>query len=159
MDVHRVVAVATAVLILAVTLATGPLLGLSLTAEEEQFEPGSGTLDATVVTTPETATLEAARFGVEKYYLRAEPVELQIDGATGQPTVAYEIEIEEFGFTASSIAFFDASIDGSYQLEFEEAVLDADRIDSEQYDGSLRVVVVDEERTLVETEIRIEVTE
>ena len=159
MDSPRAVAIATAILILGITLATGPLLGLSLTSDDTGVEPGSGTIDSTVVSTPETATLEAARFGIERYYLRAPPVELLIAEVTGQPTVAYEIEIEDIGSTRSSIEFLDSSIDGTYHLEFEDADIDADRVASDEYDATLRVVVTDEGRTLVETEIEIEVSE
>ena len=72
---------------------------------------------------------------------------------------AYEIEIEEIGSTRSSIEFLDPSIDGDYQLEFEEAEVDADRVESDQYDATLRVVLPDEDRTIYETDIQIEVAE
>lgn len=160
MDMSRAVAAATVLLILSVTLATGPLVGVSLTtAEKEQFEPGSGTINATVVSTPDRATLEAAKYGIEKYHLRAQPVELHIEGATGQPTVSYEIYIEELSYTRSSVTFLDSSVDGTYQLEFKSARLDHDRINRDQYKGILRIVVIDQEQTLTETEIQIEVTE
>lgn len=159
MDVSRAVAAATVTFILSVTLASGPLVGLSLTQEKKQFEPGTGTINATVVSTPDHATLEAAKYNIEKYHLRAQPVELQIAGATGQPTLSYEIFIEELSYTRSSVTFLDSSISGTYFLEFEAVRFDADRIDRDQYNGLLRIVVVDQDRTLAETEIRIEVTE
>ena len=160
MDSPRAVALVTAVFIIGITLATGPLLGLSLTADDpEQFAPESGTIDATVVSTPEVATLDRAKFGVEKYYLRSPAVELQIAAITGHPPVAYEIEIEEIGSTRSSIEFLDSSFEGTYQLEFERAQVDAERVDGDEYNATLRVVAPDENRTLIETEIRIEVGE
>lgn len=159
MERHRIVAAGTVVLIVGVTIASGPLVGLSLTTDAEEFEPGNGTINATVVSIPESATLEVAKYGVEGYYLRAESAELQIHDITGRPTVAYDIVIHELGYTRSSIVFLDSSFTGFYQLGFESTKLAADRITQDEYHATIRVVHTDEERILDETDIQIEVVE
>lgn len=161
MEPHRIAAAGTVVLIVGVTIASGPLVGLSLTSDAEEFEPSQGTLNATFVSTPENATLEAAKYGIDEYHLRASPVELGIHDITGQPTVAYDLVIHELNYTRSSITFLDSSFTGSFQLEFEPTTLDAGRIDREEYSGTISVVVLNGEdgRTLAKTDIRIGVHE
>lgn len=161
MNLHRIVAAGTVIFIVGVTIASGPIVGLSLLTEAEEFEPGHGTLNATVVSTPENATLEAAEYSVEGYHLRAAPIEMRIHDVAGQPTVAYDIVIHKLNHTRSSVTFLDSSFIGDYELKFSPTTLNSDRIHQDEYTGTLRVVILNEEdiQTLIVTDIRIKVDE
>lgn len=160
MNRERVVFVATVGILLGVTVVSGPLVGISLTSSET-FDPGSGTIEATVTESPETATLKHGDHGAGVYYLRATPVEVEIDSVTGQPSLTYELFVTELGHTKSSITFLDGDAEGTVNLEFDASTLEADRVDSDAYTGVLRVIANDDdgERVLVERNVTVEVKE
>lgn len=161
MDTPRVVAAGTVILLVGVTLATGPLVGLSLTSEETDFNPGTGSVDASVTSVSQTATIERADYGAGVYYLRAPPVELQLSHVTGHPTIAYQLQIHELGLSQTTASFPDSSVTGTYELSPEPSSIEPDRVDQAEYDGTVRVYVRDDdgERGLIETTIRVEVDE
>lgn len=160
MERERAVLVATVGILLGVTVVSGPLVGVSLTSTES-FDPGSGTIEATVTETPETATLERGDHGAGVYYLRADAIEVDVESATGQPSLTYELFVTELGHTKSSITFLDDDADGTLDLEFDESTLEADRVDADAYRGVLRVIANDDdgERVLVERNVTVEVRE
>lgn len=167
-----VVAVATVGVLLVATLATGPLVGYSLTASDP-FDPGSGSVDATVTDAPTSATIARASHGGGVHYLRADPVRIDVAAVAGQPTVAYEIEVPALGHSSASLAFLDAEDPGVVRLSFRPSTLESDRLDRAAadgdagenrdgrrvYEGVLRVLVVDDggERTIHETVVLVEV--
>lgn len=161
MNLPRIVVIGTIMLILGVIIASGPIVGLTLLTEAEDFEPRGGTMNVTVVSAPEKATLEAAKYSVEGYHLRAAPIEMHIHDVVGQPTVSYDIIIHELNHTRSAVTFFDSSLIGDYHLKFSSTTLDSDRINQDEYTGILKVVILNDEdiRTLFVTDIRIEVME
>lgn len=158
MNAGRAVVALAVLVVIGVSLASGPLVGVSV-VDEPAFEPGTGSLDATVEEAPETATLAEARHGAGVYHLRSDPIRLDVADATGQPTVAYQLTVVEMNYTSSTATFLDGGTTGAFDLEFEPATLDADRIDSDEYDGVLRVYVYDDDgdRLLYETDVTIEV--
>ncbi|QLD90806.1 hypothetical protein HWV07_17860 [Natronomonas salina] len=160
MNCERAVLVATVTILLGVTIVSGPLVGVSLTTSEA-FDPGSGTIEASVTAAPETATLERGSHGAGVYYLRAAPIEVEIEEASGQPSLTYELLVTELGHTASSITFLDGDAAGTASLEFDASTLEADRVDAEAYSGVLRVIANDGdgERVLVERNVTVEVVE
>lgn len=158
MNRERVVLVATVGLLLGVTFASGPLIGVSLT-EPESFAPGSGTVEASVAATPDTATLKRASHGGGVYYLRADPIPVEVSNVSGQPSLGYEIVVPDLGHASSSVTFLDEEREGTLQLEFDPSTIEEDRVDRESYDGELRVVATDSSgrRVLAETNVTVEV--
>lgn len=160
MNRERAVLVATMGILLGVTFASGPLVGVSLT-ETKSFDPGSGTIEASVAETPKTATLQRASHGGGVYYLQADPIAVDVTSVTGQPSLAYELAVPALGHTTSSITFLDGNEEGAVRLEFDPSTLEADRIDAEQYDATLSVIANDDdgEHVLTETNVTVEVVE
>lgn len=158
MNRERVVLVATVGLLVGVTFASGPLVGVSLT-ESETFAPGSGSVEASVAETPETATLQRASHGGGVYYLRADPISVSVASVTGQPALAYELAVPELGHTSASVTFLDADSPGTVRLEFDPSTIEADRVDDETYDAVLSVVATDSggRRVVAETNVTVEV--
>jgi hypothetical protein len=160
MNRERAVLVATVGLLLGVTFASGPLVGVSLT-EPRSFAPGSGSVAASVAETPETATLERASHGGEVYYLRADPITVDVANVTGQPSLTYELAVSGLGHKSASVTFLDEGEEGTLRLAFDPSTLEADRVEAEQYDGVLRVIATDDagRRVLAETNVTVEVEE
>lgn len=160
MNRERAVLVVTMGLLLGVTLASGPLVGVSLTASES-FDPGSGTIEASVAGTPETVTLQRASHGGGVYHLRADPIAVRVTSVTGQPSLTYELAVPALGHTTSSITFLDGDAEGAVRLAFDPSTLAAERIDADRYDGTLSVIANDDggERVLTETNVTVEVVE
>lgn len=158
MNRERAVLVTTVALLLGVTFASGPLVGVSLT-EPESFAPGSGSIEASVAATPETATLERASHGAGVYYLRADPIDVRVANVTGQPSLAYELAVSDLGHTSTSVTFLDDDAGSTVRLGFDPSTLEADRVDSEAYDGVLRVIATDGDgrRVIAETKVTVEV--
>lgn len=158
MNRERVVTVTTVAILLGVTVVSGPLVGVSLTSEQT-FNPGSGSIVATVEQTPENASLDRASHGSDLYYLRGPPIPVQVEQTRGQPSLAYEIVIPELGHTTASITFLDGDSQGEIQLEFDPSTIEEDRVDAGAYDGIIRVVANDDdgERVLAETNVTVEV--
>ena len=158
MNRERAVLAATVGIILAVTVVSGPLVGVSLTSEQS-FDPGSGSVDATVVSAPDTATLKQGSHGAGVYYLRADPVDLEVTNVSGQPSIIYELYLPEQGYTASSLTFIDDEATGEVAVEFDPVTMEADRVDADAYDAVLRVLVNDDrgERPVLERDVTVEV--
>lgn len=168
------VAAATTAVIVVATLATGPLVGYSLTAPDP-FDPGSGSVDATVIDAPGSATIAPASHGGDVRHLRADPVRVDVSGVVGQPTLVYEIDVPAIGHSSASLVFLDAEMTGELELSFRPSTLEPDRLerggsgdgqtesgtDRGEFDGVLRVLVVDDggERTIHEASVAVEVAE
>ncbi|MUV88026.1 hypothetical protein GJ631_16060 [Natronomonas sp. CBA1123] len=154
----RAVVVATVAIVIGVTVASGPLVGVSLT-DEQSFAPGSGTANVTVETVPDTATLTRANYGSGPYTLRLDPARIFVSTVSGQPTVAYELAVDGLNHTRTSVTFIDESYEGRYDLTFAPSTIAPDRVDRERYNGTVRVYVYDErsDRRLVERNVTIEV--
>ena len=154
----RAVVAATVAIIIGVSVASGPLVGLSLT-DERSFAPGSGTANVTVETVPDTATLSQANYGSGPYTLRLDPARIRVSAVSGQPTVAYDLAVDELNHTRTSVTFLDESYEGRYDLAFAPSTIAPDRVDGERYDGTVRVYVYDDrgDRLLVERNVTVEV--
>lgn len=160
MSPDRAVVVATVVILLGVTAASGPPVGLTLT-QSETFSPGTGSADIAVESTPETATLSKADHGAGTYHLRLSAVELTAVNTTGQPTLTYQLSVPELSHSTASITFLDSDDTGRINVGFEPSLVEAEKVDSEYYDGTIRVSIADDDgsRLLVENDVRIEVEE
>ncbi|MCY4731531.1 hypothetical protein KY092_13305 [Natronomonas gomsonensis] len=154
----RAVVAATIAVVIGVSVASGPLVGLSLT-DEQSFAPGSGTANVTVETVPDTATLTQSNYGSGPYTLRLDPARIRVSTVSGQPTIAYELAVEGLNHSRTSVTFLDDGYEGRYDLAFSPSTIAPDRVDETRYDGMVRVYVYDErsDRLLVERNVTIEV--
>jgi hypothetical protein len=117
MDRSQVAAFGTAILLIAVTFASGLLISPHSPADSRaKFDPSSGSIDASVVSTPDRVTVEYARFDADVAHLNAPPVQLDISNVSHQPTISYKLRIDELTYATSTVSFLDASVAGRYAL-------------------------------------------
>jgi hypothetical protein len=160
MDRPNAVALGTAGLLIAVTLVSAPFIGSPVTPDAgSEFAPSSGRIDATVVSTPNSITIDQARFGAHVAHLRAPPVYLDVAEVSGQPTVSYKLRFEKQGYATATVSFPNESVSGRYALEFNEQTIDPDRFERDEYNVTLRVVARDGtgERVLANRTVTAEV--
>lgn len=160
MKTSYLVAFCTALVLIGLSLASGPLIGLSLTTEQESdFNPSTGSFEASVVETPDIVIVKQARYGADVSHIHAPPVELYISNITGQPSVTYKLIYNDIGYSTSTVWFLNPSMSGGYDLKFASKTVASDRFDKNTYHGKLEVVVRDNtgEWTLVETDITMKV--
>lgn len=155
----RAVVAGTVGVLLLMTVASGPLVGLELTSEEREFDPGTGDIDVTVESVPDAGTLERASHGAGVFHVRVDPVRLQIHEITGQPMVSYRLSVPELDHTRTSVHFLDPQRTGAYDLTLDPSPLEPDRIDEDvdSYDATLSVVVRDDDGERVVAEADFEV--
>lgn len=162
-EVEYVVAGTVAVIVL-VTLVSGPLVGaVDFTDEPDEttFAPGSGEIDATVLSVPERALLEQGSYGSGAYYLRVPAATVDAERITGQPMLVYKIRIPELGYTRGTTHFLNSSNAGELTVTLSEGTIAPEQVDREQYDGELLLLTRSDagERTLSRTNVTVEVRE
>lgn len=157
MSGNRVV-VLTILVVLSVTLASGPLVGVSLTDETAASGgPSHATVD--VDSAPDAATLAPDRHNDELYHLRADAVHITATNVSGRPTVVYQLEVPELNHTRSVGMFVTDS--GTYEVSFDPSSIEAERVDQDRYEGRITLYVFDDDgdRLLVERTVTVEVEE
>lgn len=157
MSGNRVVGV-TVIVVLAVTLVSGPLVGVSLTDGAASADEASH-VTVSVDSAPESATLAADRHNDDLYHLRAAPVHLTATNVSGRPTVIYRLSVSELNHTRSTGMFV---LDpGTYEVGFDPSNIESERVDADRYEGTIVVKVFDAdgERVLVERTVTVEVEE
>lgn len=160
METSYLVAFSTALILIGVPLASGPLTGLSLTTEPQpEFNPSTGSFDATVIETHDTVIVKQARYGANVSHIHASPVKIHISNITGQPSVTYKLLFNDIGYSTSTVWFLDQSMEGRYNLEFAQKTVTPDRFDKNIHHGKLEIVVRDGtgEWILAETDITLKV--
>lgn len=144
-----------------VTVATGPHLAL-LSIPEGGLgggaTPGSGSANLTVLSAPDSATLEAEEYG-EVHYLRVPETTVAVSAVTGAPLLTLSIDIPALGFRRSSV--FTVGKTGGQTRTFgvERVAIESDRLDQSTYEGTLLIVLRnDDGRTvLYEDDVTVEV--
>lgn len=161
MEPARAFAVAVVATILVVTLASGPLVGAVdlTTAEEDPVIPGSGTLNLTVVSVPDTATLDRNAFGAATYQLTVGDATVDVHHVTGNPIVRYKLKIPAMGYTRVTTTFLDADDVGRLTIAFESTALAPAQVDRDRYAGELQLATFDDGGTTthVERNVTVEV--
>jgi len=115
---------ATALVLVGLALATGPLVGLSVTAEPGPApDAGTGSIDATVAGTPDAVRIERGDYGADVAHLEAPPVVLRVASVDGQPTVGYEVAIPGLDYSRTTQWVFDPSLTGRQELRLRRATL------------------------------------
>lgn len=157
MSGNRVVGV-TVLVVLSVTLVSGPLVGVSLTDETAaDGEPSHVTVD--VESVPGGATLASDRHNDDLYHLRADAVHITATNVSGRPTVVYQLEVPELNHTRSVGMFVTEA--GTYEVSFDPSSIEAERVEQDRYEGRITVYVFDDDgdRLLVERTVTVEVEE
>jgi hypothetical protein len=148
----------TVFVVLAVTLASGPLVGVSLTEEATpDGEPSHVTVE--VDSAPESATLSPNRHNDELYHLRADAVHITATNVSGRPTVIYRLQVPGLNHTRSVGMFIPEA--GAYEVSFDPSNIETERVDGDRYEGTITVKAFDADggRTLVERTVTVEVEE
>lgn len=145
MHAARAVLWATAVAIVALALATGPLLGLlsvpagGLSGGET---PGSGTANVTVLSAPDRATLSAGTYG-DVYYLTVPPTTVSVSNVSGSPYLTVSAEVEEVWISRTSVYRLRPGERSDRALSMGRATFDDVTVDNETIPGRLSVSLHD----------------
>lgn len=157
----RLAVFSTVCLLVLVTLATGPQLGL-LSVPEGGLggadDPGTGSADLEVVSAPERATLEADEFG-DVHHLTVPETTVAVSNVTGAPLLTLSVDLPDLGYRRSSVFAIPSRQGPTQSYAVERAALESDRLDRDAYEGILRIVLRDDAgRTVVyEEPITVEV--
>lgn len=138
------VAVAVGVIV-AVTLLSGPLAGAvdltPATSEGICTDSTNASVDVTVESLPDSATLSEGRYGSQTYYLRVPDAVATVQNITGCPFLVYEFDIEEMSYGVSTTAFLSPDRTGRQTLEIERIPREASEITREQYNATTRLLI------------------
>lgn len=148
-------------LVVLVVVATGPQLALVPVPESGlggAADPGTGTADLEVLSAPDRATLEADEFG-DVHYLTVPEATVAVSNVTGAPLLTASVDLPALGYRRSSLFAIQGRQGAARNYGVERAALDSDRLDRDAYDGTLRIVLRDDDgRTVVyEEPITVEV--
>jgi len=157
MEPHRIAVYATVAVVVAVAVASGPLVGaVDLTRERTGSGdagagvPGEGSVDVAVESLPDTATLDRGAYGAGAYTLRVPDARVRLANVTGQPMVVYKIELRALGYSRGTVHFVTADNAGQFTLGLDRDSLAPDDIDRERYEGRLTVLVRADGERIVE---------
>lgn len=155
MDRTRRIQWFTVAAILAVVVASGPLVPVDLVGERPDAPDGnapavSGNASILVLDEPGPVTLERGRFGAGTYTFSGTGVTLQVDDVSGHPVVGYELSIDALGFTGSRLFFLNRSHAGStITLSIERGNFPRGDLANESYSGRVTVRVRGAEERVV----------
>lgn len=155
MSGNRVVGL-TVFVLLAVTLASGPPVGVSLT-DEGPADDAASHVTVSVDSVPDRATLVSDRHNDDLYHLRADAVQVTAANVSGLPTVVYRLEVPALNHTRSVGLIVPGA--GTYEVGFDPSSIDAERVERDRYRGTIVVKAFDDDgdRVLVERSVSIEV--
>lgn len=144
MDDVRAVVLATAGVIVALTLLTGPLIGIfSVPAEGGLGGEGLATGNATLseIRFPEDPTITAGQYEAGQYVLRTGDVGVRVSNVTGRPLLSYKLEVEGLDYTRSSLIVLEPGMEGPRSIQLARATLAASAVDRDSYPGELRLIL------------------
>lgn len=157
MDVQRWSVTVAAGLILALTLATGPVGLLDVSTADDPV-PGTGSAAVTAVSVPEEVTITAGGPGTDQFYLQVPAAIVEVTSLRGNPILEYRLHIDELGYVRTSVHFLAEDGEGTQRVVLERDSFPPDRIDRERYDGRLRMLVRgDEEAVVVDRNVTVRV--
>jgi len=124
-------------------VAFGPLVSsVSLASEPTTVITNEGALTVESVTFPTEATVSPASYGAANAYLEVPPATVRFDSITGNPTLVYELHIEQLDYSFSSSHFLDAGEHGpTYDATIASMSVDESRLEKRRYPGVLTVGV------------------
>lgn len=129
-------------LIVVVVAVTGPFGPLSIpTGYSGDKAPGTGTATITITDPPDQPRFEPGREVGGIYYLRVPDVGVEVRDLRGNPTLAYNVRIEQLGFRRGSIHLLGSAGPGRHSISLEPAPFEATRLERDSYNASLELVV------------------
>jgi hypothetical protein len=161
MPMWRIAVYVVAALIVATTLATGPLVGaVELPAENQGPTIGTGNATVSVTYLPDTVTIEAGERGTDAYYLEVPAATVEVSELRGNPILDYSIQVDGFGYSRGSIHLLGELGEGPHSITLERDSFESGQLDQGQYDAVLSLTLRgDSEQMLVERNVTVEVEE
>jgi hypothetical protein len=141
MDRSGALVYATVGVILAVTLLSGPAIGLVdlTTPRYDMTGLGEGSITVDRVDAPSAVLLERG-YQSQSYYLTVPDARVNVTAISGRPTVAYGIDIDALGYSRSTTHFLSPDDTGWVSLSVREDTLPDANVDASSYDGRLTLV-------------------
>jgi hypothetical protein len=149
-----------AVAILLGAAATGPVVGLVDVPDPGPDELGTGQADLEIRSVPERATLSSGTY-TDVHRLDVPPIRARLDSVSGTPAVTASLDVDELGFSRSSVFALDGGSTGDRSFRISRTSIESHRVQNDSYRGRLRLVLRDSRGStvLVDEAIRIVVTE
>lgn len=160
MDLSQGLAATTAVVVVVVSVASGPLVGaVDLTAEPTApAPPGVGSADVEVLSVPETIALERAAFGGGTFHLDGPPARLSVGAVSGNPVIEYVVRIPGVGLIDIHEYHVHETPDRTIGMTFRPMELSPNRVTGEEYEGTIEIrLQSDEPAVLYEGPVTVEV--
>lgn len=137
-----------AVLLLAacfgVALAAGPYGAdiRSLAAEDESDGYATGSVDETIIDTPDTARLDRIeQNGTTQYRLLVPAATVGVANVSGRPALTYKLQIDAIGHTRATAHVLSAAQEGRFRATLDASEIAADRVQNDSYAGDLTIIV------------------
>jgi len=131
----------TVITIVVLTAATGPVGLLTIPEESATDSLGEGNATITVVSMPETLTLEQGRYGNDAYHLRVPDARVDVRKLAGNPILNYNLEIDGLGKSGSSVHFLGEGGEGQRSLSYEGGPIAQSEITQDSYEARLALVL------------------
>lgn len=165
MDADQALVATTVAVIVAVVLASGPLVGtVDLTPERAtdagaDVPLGNGTAAVSVVSVPDTVRLDRGEFGANAYAVRVPNATVAVATAEGRPFLNYKLRIETLGHTTSALYEIGDRANDRIALTLDPRPIAPDEVNRTEYAGELVVVLTDDRgrRVLYRGTITVEV--
>ncbi|WP_436923806.1 hypothetical protein [Halosimplex amylolyticum] len=162
MNRPRALVYATVMVILGITLVSGPAIGLVDLTTPRYDMAGLGEGNATVdrIGAPSSVSIER-EYQSETYYLNVPDARIHVASISGKPTVAYGVEIPEFGYSRSTTHFLSEERTGWIALSLRTDTFSEDVTPGKVYEGELSIVMrsSDGKSVLYNESIGVEVSE
>ncbi|MFC7142343.1 hypothetical protein ACFQMA_21200 [Halosimplex aquaticum] len=101
---------------------------------------GEGNASVDRIDAPASATIER-EYQSETYYLNVPDARIHVTSISGKPTVAYGIEIPEFGYSRSTTHFLSDGQTGWVELSLLSDAISRDVSPPEEYEARLSIVM------------------
>lgn len=156
MRADRVVVGATVVVLVGVSVAAGPLVGLPILSPVPA-DPGTGSLTATVEEPAAGATLKDRTYGDGGYTLHGPPVQVSVQALSGRPYLSYTIEVPALNHQTTSLTVVEEA--GRHRLRMKPSSVPDGEVAEERYRGTITIHVIDDDgrRQIHGTNVTVEV--
>lgn len=151
---------ATVAVVIAVTVASGPLVGAVDLAHRTgpTVPPGRGTAAVHLVDAPRTATLEAGDFGSGTYHLVGSPARVRVGDVRGDPVLEYVVRVPGIGLTDVHEYHPRETPHRTVDLRYRPVEVSPRLVGNDTYAGTLEVrLQADDYRLLYEGDLTVEV--
>lgn len=146
-------------LVLALTLATGPVGLIEITDREGAQNLGSGTVSATVLDEPDRITLEPTDDGQRLYTVSVPEIRVELSEVSGNPLLSYALSLDEIGFGTESVQLLEGASHQTVTMELSTDPLQQHEVEQLTEAGLTLRVRADSDRVLFEKTVPVEVIE